>query len=108
MKNGKEKEDNLALKRLRAFFISGLMHETIMTLVNREITFEQFAFFMVSGFAVYLQYVLPIPQRLIDKVPKGVSIALTLIFLASTCKLFFGPFLRFDEQCIMFSKQAII
>lgn len=107
-KDGKEKEHILALKRLRAFFISALMHETIMTLVNREITFENFAFFMANGFAVYLQYLVPIPKHWIEKVPKVVSIALTLIFLALTSKLFFGPFLRFDEQCIMFSSRAFI
>jgi hypothetical protein len=108
MKNGEHKQAIMALKRLRAFVISGFMHEAIMILVNRNITLEQLSFFLINGLAVYLQCVIPIPQSVVGRIPRVLSITLTMIFLASTCKLFLGPFLRFDDQCILFGKHSFI
>lgn len=104
----KDKEFSMALKRLRAFFISALMHEAIMTIVNRKITMEQFSFFMVQGFAVYLQSVIHVPKFITDKTPKIVSIALTMFFLSLTSKLFLNPFLRYDGQAVLLSQNAFI
>jgi hypothetical protein len=95
------------LKALRAFFISSLLHEAIVTLVDRQMTFEQFAFFMVQGIAVYIQVNL-IPRSLKDKTPKPVSISLTLVFMAFTSKLYFAPYIRYEKYAVVFSKHSPI
>lgn len=101
-----KKKSNLASKRLRAFIISGVMHETIMTLANRNITLEQFSFFLIHGLAVNLQSM--IPYYISKRVPKVLSIILTMMFFGCTSKLFIGPFLRFEDQCSLFGQQAFI
>lgn len=101
-------EANVSLKRLRAFFISALMHETIMTIVNRGITMEQFCFFMIQGVAVYLQRMVPVPKYVADKTPRIASIVLTMVFLSLTSKLFLCPFLRFESQALLFTQKSFI
>lgn len=86
-----------------AFVISGLMHEAIMTLANRTITLEQLSFFVLHGIAVYAQTLVHM-----IKLPKPVSIFLTMVFFGCTSKLFIGPFLRFEGQCALFGQHAFI
>jgi hypothetical protein len=94
-------------KALRIFFISSLLHESIMTLVSRQITFEQFAFFMVQGIAIYVQMNL-IPKSLKEKVPKPLSICFTMIFMALTAKLYFAPYVRYEKYSVVFGKHSPI
>lgn len=105
-KKKQEKEATIALKRLRAFFISALMHELIMTIVNRNITLEQFSFFLLQGIAVYLQSLAP--KSICDNMSTFIRRILTMLFLSSTSKLFIAPFMRYEEQRILFGKHSPI
>ncbi|CAO3646494.1 unnamed protein product [Mucor hiemalis] len=99
-------DSTLAVKRLRAFFISAVMHELIMTIVNRSITFEQFAFFMANGIVVYLQTF--VPKSFAEKMPTWLCRLMTLTFLSLTSKLFVAHFMRFEEQRVLFGKYSPI
>jgi hypothetical protein len=94
-------------KGLRIFLISGLMHEAIAAMFTRQITFEQLAFFLVQGFAVYAQMNF-VPKQLQNRLPKPICILLTVLFMASTSKLFLGSYLRFERYSVVFGKHAII
>ncbi|KAI7889853.1 uncharacterized protein EV154DRAFT_513103 [Mucor mucedo] len=96
----------LAYHRCLAFLVSGLMHESIMTLANRTLTLEQFCFFTLHGFAVLLQSL--VSTRISSKLPRSVSIVLTMLFFGCTSQLFLAPFLRYEEQCALFGQHSFI
>lgn len=105
-KNGRI-DSSKQYKGLRVFLISGLMHEAVAAMFTREINFEQLAFFLLQGLAVYTQINL-VSTQLQNRVPKPVSICLTMLFMASTAKLFLGSYLRFEHYSVVFGKHAII
>jgi hypothetical protein len=94
-------------KGFRAFLISGLMHEAIAAMFTRQVTFEQLAFFLIQGLAVYAQMNF-VPRRLQNRLPKPVSILFTILFMASTVRLFLGAYLRYERYAVVFGKHAII
>jgi hypothetical protein len=80
------------------------MHEIIMTIVNRQMTFEQFCFFMVHGLAVTAQVTL---FRSI-KLPRLLATVLTLLFFGLTGKLFLMPFLRHEDMAFFLGKHSYL
>lgn len=103
-KDPKDSVSTLAMKRLRAFFKSALMHEFIMAFVNRSVTFEQFTFFMLNGLIVYLQTL--VPRSFADRVPTWLCRLMTLTFLSLISKLFIAPYMRYEEQRILFGRHS--
>jgi hypothetical protein len=73
----------------------------------RQITFEQLAFFLVQEFAVCAQMNFAPNSYKIDYQSQFVFF-LTVLFMASTSKLFLGSNLRFGHYSVVFGKRAII
>ena len=82
---------------LLSFIISGIFHEMLIMSACRKITLENFAFFLIQGFAVMAE--VTVRQGALKQEPKGLSriicIALQLFFMSLTGRLFTGPFLRY-------------
>ncbi|CAO3704039.1 unnamed protein product [Rhizopus stolonifer] len=82
--------------RWRAFLLSALVHEVIMSLVNRQITLENFGFFMVQGLGVAIE------RSLLTRSPL-LRHMVTFLFLSLAGKLFLLPFIRSPELSTVFS-----
>ncbi|CEI95434.1 hypothetical protein RMCBS344292_09620 [Rhizopus microsporus] len=96
--------DRSVNKRLYVFYFSASMHEIIMTIVSRQMTFEQFCFFMVHGLAVTAQVTL---FRSV-KLPRPLATVLTLLFFCLTGKLFLMPFLRYEDMAYFLGKHSYL
>lgn len=83
---------------LLAFIISGIFHELIIMSACRRITLENLAFFTIQGLAVMIEAKLR--QGALKQEPEGktriLCIALQLLFMSITGRLFTAPFLRYD------------
>lgn len=87
------------LRGLLVFFVSGVFHEMIIMSICRKMTLENLLFFTLHGVAVLME--LTLRDRFQCKsYPKGMmrvlSVALHLVFLAATGRLFLAPFVRYD------------
>jgi hypothetical protein len=83
---------------LLAFIISGTFHELIIMSACRRITLENLAFFTLQGIACMIE--VQLRQGALKQEPKGrtrvLCVALQLLFMALTGRLFLGPFLRYN------------
>ncbi|ORY98894.1 hypothetical protein BCR43DRAFT_488342 [Syncephalastrum racemosum] len=87
------------LRGLLVFFVSGVFHEMIIMSICRKMTLENLIFFTLHGVAVLFE--LTLRDRFHCKgYPRGMmrvlSVALHLLFLAATGRLFLAPFVRYD------------
>lgn len=84
-------------KGLLSFIVSGVFHELIIMSTCRHITLENLVFFTLQGFAVMIE--VAIRQGSLKQEPAGIvrvlCIALQLVFMSITGRLFTGPFLRY-------------
>lgn len=82
---------------LLSFIISGIFHELIIMSACRRITLENLAFFTFQGLAVMLE--VELRQSALKQEPQGTTrikcIALQLLFMSLTGRLFTAPFLRY-------------
>lgn len=85
-------------KGLLAFIISGAFHELIIMSACRHITLENLVFFTLQGIAVMIE--VELRQGNLKQEPQGIMrvicVALQLIFMSITGRLFTGPFLRYQ------------
>ena len=85
-------------KGLLSFIVSGIFHELIIMSACRHITLENLIFFILQGAAVMIE--VELRQGNLKQEPKGiirvVCVALQLIFMSITGRLFTGPFLRYQ------------
>lgn len=82
---------------LLSFIVSATFHELIIMSACRKITLENFAFFTVQGIACMIE--VELRQGALKQEPRGktrvLCIALQLLFMSITGRLFTGPFLRY-------------
>jgi hypothetical protein len=83
---------------LLSFIISGIFHELIIMSACRRITLENLVFFTFHGIVCMIE--VEIRQGALKQEPTGrtrvLCIALQLLFMAITGRLFIGPFLRYN------------
>jgi hypothetical protein len=81
---------------LLSFIISGIFHELIIMSACRKITLENLAFFTLQGVACMIE--VELRQGALKQEPQGktriLCVALQVLFMAMTGRLFTGPFLR--------------
>ncbi|KAG1082420.1 hypothetical protein G6F42_022582 [Rhizopus arrhizus] len=82
---------------LLSFIISGVFHELIIMSACRHITLENLIFFSLQGVAVMIE--VQLRQGKLKQEPTGIvrigCVALQLVFMSITGRLFTGPFLRY-------------
>ncbi|KAI8645080.1 hypothetical protein BD408DRAFT_412212 [Parasitella parasitica] len=82
---------------LLAFIVSGVFHELIIMSACRHITLENLLFFTLQGVVVMIE--VEVRQGNLKQEPAGVTrvlcVALQLLFMSTTGRLFTGPFLRY-------------
>ncbi|CEP12956.1 hypothetical protein [Parasitella parasitica] len=82
---------------LLAFIVSGIFHELIIMSACRHITLENLLFFTLQGLVVMIE--VELRQGNLKQEPTGVTrvvcVALQLLFMSITGRLFTAPFLRY-------------
>ncbi|KAI8063185.1 hypothetical protein BC940DRAFT_243570 [Gongronella butleri] len=82
---------------LLVFLMSAILHEMIVCANSREITLENFVFFLLHGLVMMAEVNLTRRQRRSTASWSwALCVAINLVFMSFTARLFLAPFIRFD------------